>query len=49
MATYTGKIRIEGNGTAISVSTEAGNPAEAKRILNNQFQIKQWLKQPTRY
>jgi len=49
MATYKGKIRIEGNGTAISVSVEAGNPSEAKRILNNQFQVKQWIKQPSRF
>lgn len=48
MATYTGKIRIEGTGTAITVSVEAGNPSEAKRILSNQYSIKQWLKQPSR-
>ena len=49
MATYKGKIRIKETGKAISVSVEAGNPSEAKGILNNQFQVKQWLKQPTRY
>ena len=48
MATYKGKIRISGNGTAVSVSVEAGNPAEAKRVLSNQYSIKQWLKQPSR-
>jgi len=49
MATYTGKIRIEGNGTAISVSVEAGNPSEAKKIINNLYQVKQFIKQMGRY
>lgn len=49
MAEYTGKIRIFGNPTAVSFSVEAGNGAEAKRIVNNLYQVKQWLKQPTRY
>ncbi|MCK0108685.1 hypothetical protein MWU58_05235 [Flavobacteriaceae bacterium S0825] len=49
MATYKGKIRIDGTGTAISVSVEAGNPAEAKKIIKNQYQVKQFLKQMSRY
>tara|TARA_R110001632_G_scaffold217616_5_gene346370 strand:+ start:1750 stop:1953 length:204 start_codon:yes stop_codon:yes gene_type:complete len=48
-ATNTEKIGIEGKVTAISVSVEAGNGSVAKRILNNQFQVKQWLIKPTRY
>jgi len=49
MATYTGKIRIKGIGTAVSISVEAGNPSEAKKIINNLYQVKQWLKQMSRY
>ena len=48
MATYKGKIRIQGNGPAVSVSTEAGNPSEARKIIQNQYQVKHWVKQPSR-
>jgi hypothetical protein len=40
MANYRGKIRIEGNGTAVSISVQAANPSEAKRIASSQCQIK---------
>jgi hypothetical protein len=46
--TYTGKIRIDGTGKAISVSVNAGNPSEARKIIQNQFQVKQFLKQPSK-
>ena len=49
MANYKGKIRIEGTGKAISVSAEAGNPSEARKIIQNQHNVKHWVKSPTRY
>ncbi|MCB0742943.1 MAG: hypothetical protein KDC67_03485 [Ignavibacteriae bacterium] len=45
MKTYKGKIRISGIGTAIEVSTTASNPSAAKKIIQNQFQVKHWVKQ----
>lgn len=48
MGTYKAKIRIDGIGTAINVSTEAGNPSEAKRIISNKYTVKHWVRQPTR-
>ena len=33
MTVYKGKIRIEGVGTAIDVSTSASSPSAAKKII----------------
>ena len=49
MATYTGKVRLVGNPTAVTVKVEAGNPSEAKRIVHNLYQVKHFLKQMSRY
>ena len=49
MTTYTGKIRIEGVGHAIEVSTTASSPSAAKKIIENQYQVKQWVRQMSRY
>jgi hypothetical protein len=47
--TYTGKIRIEGLGSAVDVSASASNNSAAKKIIENQYQVKQWVKQMSRY
>jgi S-adenosylhomocysteine hydrolase len=46
--TYTGKIRIERTGTAIDVSVIATNNSVAKRIIENQYKVKHWVKQMSR-
>jgi hypothetical protein len=48
MAIYKGKIRIEGLGVAVNVSADCGNSSEAKKIINNQYKVKSWVKQPSR-
>jgi hypothetical protein len=45
MKTYKGKIRISGLGSAVDVSAKASNPSAAKKIIQNQFQVKHWVKQ----
>jgi hypothetical protein len=45
VATYKGKIRIDGLGTAVNVIVDAGNPSEAKKIISNQYSVKHWVKQ----
>ncbi|WMI65521.1 hypothetical protein RBH94_15830 [Aestuariibaculum sp. YM273] len=45
MITYKGKIRIEGVGTAIDVSATASSPSAAKKVVENQYRVKQWVKQ----
>ncbi|WP_171971863.1 hypothetical protein [Mangrovimonas sp. DI 80] len=47
--TYKGKIRIEGVGTAIDVSTSASSPSAAKKIIENQYRVKHWVQQMSRY
>ncbi|MGZ0017646.1 hypothetical protein [Yeosuana sp. AK3] len=49
MATYKGKIRIQGLGTAVDISTEANNNSAAKKIIDNQYKVKHWVKQMSRY
>ena len=46
---YNGKIRIAGVGTAIDVSTSASSPSAAKKIIENMYQVKHWVKQMSRY
>jgi hypothetical protein len=48
MTTYKGKIRIERLGTAVDVSASASNPSAAKKIIENQYQVKHWVKQMSR-
>ena len=45
MITYKGKIRIEGVGTSVNVSTTASSPSAAKKIIENQYQVKHWVQQ----
>ena len=49
MITYRGKIRIEGVGHAIEVSTSASSPSATKKVIENQYQVKQWAQQMSRY
>jgi hypothetical protein len=48
MTTYKGKIRIDKLGTSVNFSVDAGNPSQAKKIINNQFKVKHWVKQPSK-
>jgi hypothetical protein len=45
METYKGKIRIQGVGSAVDVSASAVNSSAAKKIIENQYQVKQWVRQ----
>jgi hypothetical protein len=45
---YKGKIRIEGTGTAIDVSVSCGNNSVAKKVIENQYKVKHWVKQMSR-
>lgn len=49
MTEYHGKIRIEGVGTAVPVSTYANSPSGAKKIIENQYQVKHWVQQMSRF
>ncbi|WCO02752.1 hypothetical protein [Psychroserpens ponticola] len=49
MIMYKGKIRIEGVGTAVEVSTSASSPSSAKKIIENLYRVKHWVKQMSRY
>lgn len=49
MITYKGKIRIEGVGTAIDVSTSASSPSAAKKIIENMYKVKHWVNQMSKY
>ena len=46
---YKGKIRIEGVGVAIDVSATASNNSVAKRVIENQYKVKHWVKQMSRF
>ena len=48
MAIYKGRIRIHGIGTSISVSVEANNPNEAKKIVQSKYKLKSFVKQMSR-
>jgi len=49
MITYKGKIRIEGTGTAIDVMVTTTCNSVAKRVIENQYNVKHWVKQMSRY
>lgn len=49
MIVYKGKIRIEGVGSAIDVSTSASSPSAARKIIENMYQVKHWVRQMSRY
>ena len=49
MATYKGKIRLNNNPTEVKFSVEAGNPSEARKIVKSMYDMKKFLKQPSRY
>jgi len=49
MITYRGKIRIEGVGTTIDVSTSASSPSAAKKIIENMYQVKHWVQQMSKF
>lgn len=48
MANYTGKIRIKGLGSAVDVSVTANNNSAAKKVIENQYSVKHWVKQMSR-
>lgn len=45
---YKGKIRIEGTRTAIDVSVSTSNNSVAKKVIENQYKVKHWVKQMSR-
>ena len=45
MPYYKGKIRIEGLGSAVEVSTQANSPSAARKIIQNQYKVKHWIRQ----
>ena len=48
MANYIGKIRIKGLGSEVDVSVSANNNSAAKKIIENQYSVKHWVKQMNR-